>query len=526
MRPVLLLLLAAAALPDVTTGLNFIVAFPENIAYYYPTPPKNKVRITALYDNTKVGIRQYTYDYLEVQMVAGQSQEFILDAQLELAKANISSSTLQLTSNNNIAVQAISYRNNSVQTALVIPINNLATKYLIPAIPNIHGTTDIDVTVSVTERAPFKVIIVNSDKLNTVTLDGNAPLQIQLQPNETAQFWIQRQDGVRSVTAQLPVTVLFGHTCAIREGCTCGMLFTALPPTQDGNLNYFIPPSLASIDGSTFLLPSDQQSIIPFNPTTPMVRSSSAVILYRPGLLLPLIAETDFAACFVVNSIPDMQTHAVILVHSQYSAGVQVGSSPLQNPQWQPLTGTDYVWTLFDIARDKNIIWHKSSTMAVYFGGTKGDALFGNPAPIISKTPDYRGCVLNPEVLQIGEAAIGWRESIQYCQSKKLDLISISNTDFQAQIYQKIAQMQSDSPQEMWIGMRRSSKTGEWYWLNNDTVTNTDWGQGEPGTLSDGQCAGMYLIGGADFAWRDEDCCKAAFPLCYSKPVLLQNSAL
>ncbi|XP_067367941.1 IgGFc-binding protein [Channa argus] len=532
MCPMMILLLAAlnsdftAALPDITTGQNFIVAFPENIAYYHPTPPQNKVRITALYDNTNVGIRQYTYDYREVKMNAGDSKEFILDTRLELANANISSSTLQLTSNNNIAVQAISYRNNSVQTALVIPTNKLGTKYLIPPVPSIHGTTDIDVTVYVTERAPFKLIIVNIDKRNTVTLEGNVPQQVQLQPNQTAQFWIQQQDGLRSVTAQEPVTVLFGHTCAIRKDCTCGMLFTALPPTQDGNLNFFIPPTLASIDGSTFLLPSDQQPIKAFDPNSPVVHSASAVILYRPGLLLPLIADTDFAACFVVNSIPDMQTYAVILIQSQYSNGVQVGNSPLQNPQWQPLTGTDYVWTQFNIVAEKNIIWHKSSTMAVYFGGTKGSAVFGNPAPIISKTPDYRGCVLTPEVLQIGEAAIDWRESIQYCQSKNLDLISISTTDFQTHIYQKILQIKSNTVQEMWIGMRRSSKTGQWYWLNNDTLTNTNWDQGEPSTLNDGQCASMHLSGGSDLAWCDEDCCKAAYPVCYSDPVLLKSSAL
>lgn len=134
---------------------------------------------------------------------------------------------------------------------------------------------------------------------------------------------------------------------------------------------------------------------------------------------------------------------------------------------------------------------------------------------------DYRGCILTPGVLQIGDEAIDWRESVQYCKNRTLELISISTTQFQTQIYHNILQTKSHSMQDMWIGMRRSSQTGDWYWLNSDPVTHTDWGVGEPGEVNDGQCAIMSQDSSTNFTWRDEDCCKAAYPICYSNPVLL-----
>lgn len=363
------------------------MVFPENIAYYHPIQPQNKIRITAFYNNTVVNIKQYMYDSVNKSLNAGESGEYILDARLELTKSNISNTTLQVTSNRDISVYAVSYRNNSVQTALVLPTDKLGTSYVIPPIPNIPGTTDVNVTIYVTERAPFRLILVNGGQQNTVTVEGKASQVVQLQPNQAAQVWLQQQDELQSVSATQPVAALFGHSCSMRENCTCGLLYTMLPPTQAGSQRFLIPPVVILSADSTSLLLSDQKSIVPFNPDSPQIESASSVLLYRPGLLLPLIAESDFASCFVVNSLTDMQTYAVILVNKDYSGGVNFGSSPGVGLQWHTLKGTDYVWTQMEITLDSINIWHSSYTMAVYFGGTKQSALFGNPAAIVSRSP-------------------------------------------------------------------------------------------------------------------------------------------
>ncbi|XP_023252303.1 IgGFc-binding protein-like [Seriola lalandi dorsalis] len=522
--PLLVLLLAAlssgSSPPENNTGLSFIVVFPENIAYYYPATPQNKVQITALHDNTRITFKQHTFDLTNADMNAGESKEFDLDARLELRMPLISEKTLVITSSNRITVQAISQKSNSLQTALVIPTEKLGTEYLIPPIPSIQGTTD-QVTVNVTERNPFKLIIVSADQDTKVTVTGARTQKVSLKPQQISSIWVHERDELRAVTADQPVAVLFAHPCANRQNCTCGLLYNMLPPARNQKLKFYIPPFLATgAVAETFLLLSKEKPYnVAFDPDSPLVKTSGTAILYRPGLLLALVPEEDFASCFVVNHIPDTKGFAVIVVHKDFTDGVQIGDLPLKNPAWQKLKGTEFVSTELKLALPQNFIWHKSSNMAVYFVGHTESGLFGNPAPIISTSPDPRGCTLTPEVVELGNEALGWRESLQYCRDKNLELVSLSNATLWAQIHKKIVQANSDNVRDVWIGMRRSSLTGEWYWLNKDPVTDTNWEKGEPGNADDGQCAIMSLK--KDFGWSDKDCCKTARPLCYSKPVLL-----
>uniref|UniRef100_A0A673ASM9 C-type lectin domain-containing protein n=1 Tax=Sphaeramia orbicularis TaxID=375764 RepID=A0A673ASM9_9TELE len=122
-----------------------------------------------------------------------------------------------------------------------------------------------------------------------------------------------------------------------------------------------------------------------------------------------------------------------------------------------------------------------------------------------------RGCALKPEVVEIGPVADGWRESVQYCKNRSLELVSFADAKLQTQIYKTVMKMNSARLQKVWIGMRRSSMTGEWYWVNGDQVKATNWGEGEPGTIQDGQCAIVSLESGQDYGWSDEDCCKSGF---------------
>ncbi|KAM6994265.1 low affinity immunoglobulin epsilon Fc receptor-like [Tautogolabrus adspersus] len=160
--------------------------------------------------------------------------------------------------------------------------------------------------------------------------------------------------------------------------------------------------------------------------------------------------------------------------------------------------------------------------MAVYFWGSKGGTLFGNPAPVISESPDYRGCIVTPEVVHIGDKADGWRESLKYCEDQEMKLISFPNADHQKQIYETINKIKDDSLRRVWIGMRRSSLTGEWYWLSKEPVNSTNWAEGEPGTGKEGQCAIMRADSSTDFGWSDEDCCSDARPVCHSPPILFR----
>lgn len=145
-------------------------------------------------------------------------------------------------------------------------------------------------------------------------------------------------------------------------------------------------------------------------------------------------------------------------------------------------------------------------------------------ACLCSACADFRGCVLVPEVVRVGAVAGAWRQSLRFCQHQQLDLVSLSGRRHQTQVYSRILRDKDAGPTDLWIGMRRSSRSGRWYWLSNDPVTQTDWAEGEPGTPGHAQCA-ILTRNSSTFAWRDENCCRRAHPVCYKDPVLLPLQA-
>lgn len=370
------------------------MAFPENIAYYYPKHPGNKVIITVLYNYTKITIKSSTSTSLldTLTLNAGDTEEIKPPDNLELSRSEISDKILHIISNNTIVVHVVHLKSHSVQTAVVTPTDQLGTEYLIPPVPQINGTSQPteQVTRRVTERGPFRLIIINTDQLNMVTVTGVVSMNVSLQPHQVAQVCLEKEKGLHTVRATQPVAVLFGHTCAVQYNCICGQLYTILPPAKNEEQTFYIPPFLTKdVEAETVLLLSDGGSthVRPYNPRTPLFQTAGAAILYRPGLLLTLIPQTEFVACSVVNSVPNANNFAVIIVHKDLTAGVHLGTHSLKSSMWQQMNGTDYVSTHVALTLRKNVIWHSSSQMAVYFVGHKNGTIFGNPAPTISKTP-------------------------------------------------------------------------------------------------------------------------------------------
>lgn len=524
MISVLLLLLSAAlntaTSPGDSAGLDFIVIFPENVASFHPGIPRNKIYITALTDDTDLTVKSAVHAPSDKKMKTGQTEEFSYDGEVELNKSEISDRSFQITSNRDVTVHVVSIKNTSMQTALIIPNDKLGKKYFIPPVPAIARTTD-NVTVDVTERQPFKLIIVNTGQQNKVTVEAQPSQIVSLKPHQVAHVFI-KNSTFRAVTAEHPVTVIFGHTCAIRKQCTCSLLYAILPPAKDELIKFYIPTVVTKdAEAETYILLSDEGSSKKekFNSNNPMVETTGTAILFRPGLLLNLIPEMDFAACYLIYALSDVDNFAVIIAHKDVSKEVRIGNSRLVNQQWEPLTSTEYVSTKVSLnGQGQKVIWHPSSTMAVYYQGNMDETPFGNPATVISKSPDYRGCALSPEEIKIGDANT-WQESVKYCKDQGLELISLPTTDHQNQIYTKISQDKDPNLQEVWIGMRRRSLNGWWYWLNGDPVNETNWAEDEPGTVEEGQCAIMSVQGQKNFAWSDGDCCVKARPLCYRPPV-------
>ncbi|KAK5604851.1 hypothetical protein CRENBAI_008937 [Crenichthys baileyi] len=530
----LVFLLLAAQIPAsqtlTSTGKEFIVVFPENIAYYHPSSPENKIWITALHNDTVITMSPSPAEELPQNLAAGETKSFERTEELGKLDFNnnlistpfkvfsISDKSIRITSSKDVVVQAISIRKRSVQSALVIPADKLSMKYFLPPVPEIEGTTDQGVlVVNVTERGPFRLIIINpSNDTVKVAIKGGDEISGDIESGKVAQIWVNNTSTPQFVEADKPVAVFFSHPCAMQYDCTCGLLHAMLPPAKNHTVKFPVPPVLAE---QASILLSDQHSRRRehFRSHSAVVQSAGTAILYRPTLLLTLIPEEEFGSCFVVPFIENKKNFLIIVVHNEHKDGIHIGKVPLKNADWLELNGTDYVSTNISTSSPNTFVWHTSSTMAVYFVGNENNTWFGNPAPVVSVTPDFRGCAVTPEVIKILDDANSWQNSIQSCEDTGLNLISLSNNSLQKQVCSKLPK---NGVQKVWIGMRRSSMTGDWYWLNNDPFNNTNWAPGEQ--VGDGQCGVMSLKSSSNCGWNDEDCCKAIHPVCYRDPVILQ----
>lgn len=375
-----------------STGLEYIVAFPENIAYYHPDKGQNQVRITALYNDTVVTIksRQVLLETLRLQ--AGDVHSFKPKVNLELKRSEVDDRTLLISSNSTISVQLVSLKSQSLQTTLLISSDRLSSQYRLPPVPPVEGTSRpaTQVTQQVAERTPFRLLVVNTGHLNHVNVTGGTPQRLLLQPYQVAQVWLQEEEPTPAVTAQQQVALFFGHACSVWHNCSCGLLFSVVAPPSDTEETFYIPSFLSqSAENQSLVLLADSPApqVRTLSPASTALTSAGPALLYWPGLLLPLIPESEFAACFLVDSVPDSNNHAVIVVPENQVGGVHLGGVAINTSRWQRLHGTNFVSTHVDLKADQRVVWHESSRMAVYLVGNKDGVWFGNPAAAISATP-------------------------------------------------------------------------------------------------------------------------------------------
>lgn len=368
------------------------MAFPENIAYYHPHEAQNQVWITALHNGTVVTIKSRG-DLLDTLMLqAGDTHRFTPHAHLEMNRLKVNDKTLLISSTKIISAHLVYLKSQSLQTALLISSDRLSSQYRLPPVPPIQGTSRpiSQVTQQMVERSPFRLVIVNTGHTNQVNVTGGNPQNLLLKPYEVAWMWLQEEEPTPAVSAQQKVALFFGHSCSSWYNCSCGMLLSVVAPPTDREEIFYVPSFLTqSTENQTLVLLSSSPSpqVRTLNPTSPALTTTGPILLYRPGLLLPLIPESEFAACFFVDSVPDSRNYAVIVVREDQVGGVHVGAVAVNTSQWQRLHGTNFVSTHVDLHSNQRVIWHKSSKMAVYLVGDKDSVWFGNPAAAISTTP-------------------------------------------------------------------------------------------------------------------------------------------
>ncbi|KAL7835801.1 hypothetical protein SRHO_G00281480 [Serrasalmus rhombeus] len=542
----------------VNYGRDFVTAFPENIAYYYPSYPINVLKITALNDNTNFSVTFNGTNVDKGTLNGGQTKAVYLSSGVEEYQLNRSSKSIRITSNNDITVFSISRRGDSVQTNVVQPVGNLGKEYLIP-FPNfteiilmlnnynVSNQTDSSGSSSPSQTYNFlRLLIINAeDKDNTVTikLKQSKDTTFKLSPFELIQM--QGNDSLVKVTASANISVLLTHPCLDTYYCRCSIVIHQLRPANLLGDSFLVPPFYIT-NHSRMFLTSDQSvqlkygspplygsqtldpgksDFLPFyhlltdgfsNITTSQLVS---LRLINIGSLIDLIPVSMFSACYLVHTTSATKSQAVIIVETTQASYTRLDSGvSIPTAEWTVINGTKYSWAAVDLNLYRSyIIWHPFSKMAIYvFEKMATWIAYGGPAISIKEEPNPQGCLMSSAVLDVSNLSISWQASRQYCVDKGTQLASPSWANAHYYITQKLTEVGASG--QAWIGLRRHLLTREWYWQNGQGLDFSNWERGQPVIPEKGMCASMRMEPNGNYTWSSVQCCSSLKLMCYTPP--------
>ncbi|XP_072515841.1 IgGFc-binding protein-like [Salminus brasiliensis] len=543
-------------------GRDFVTAFPENIAYYYPSVLTNVLKITALHANTNFHVIYNGANFITGTLNAGQTQAVYLPSEVEEHQLGQSSKSVRITSSNDITVFSISKRANSVQTNVVQPVTNLGQEYHVPFLNftelllmlNDYNVSDWVVSSDSSSQAQtynyFRVLIINAeDKENTVKVtneQSGSETSVKLSPFQVLQM--KSSDSLMKVTAKANISILLTHPCLDTSLCRCTMVVHQLRPANLLGDSFLVPPSYITNNSRMFstsdesvelrygsppltgseMLDAGSSDFLPFYQQLTMgfsnISASQPVSLRLMGVasLMDLIPVSMFSACYLVHVTSVTKSEALLIVETAHVSDVRLDSNTFGSSlEWNDINGTAYSWATVDLfLLMSHVIWHPSSKMAVYvLEKMQTSVEYGGPAISINKEPDPSGCLVSPAILKVSDQSVSWPESRQYCMQKGGQLASPSWAA--AQRYMALELTKIGAKGQAWIGLRRSLQTMEWYWQSGQVFSFFNWDSGQPVNPEKGMCVFVKMEPNGSYTWGSARCCSSMKPMCFSPPSYL-----
>ncbi|XP_043117642.1 IgGFc-binding protein-like [Puntigrus tetrazona] len=528
-------------------GKYFITAFPENIAYYHPQESSNTLQMTAFYDDTLVSITINHTNVYNDTLQSGQTKIVHFPKYIEQYRFTKSLFLVKVNSTEKIVVLWLSKRGDSVQSNFVQPLRNLGKWYSIPFInynqmmASLYNMSD--------QLAPdnwrynsFRLIVINAEHtVNFITVqsispDGQKTFNITLKPYELYQ--IQTNGSNVKLYSSAIMAVLLTHPCVETTGCDCNMVVShVLPQNLWGDT--FVVPSLKNLNTAWLQVTnttkirlngrniktqeSNSSELIPFpdlKRASQFISASNEVSirLISPGLVLELIPETMFAACYLVQ-INSTEGEAVIIAETASKNSVYIDGKVLKSTDWKPIPNSNYSSISVSL-NGMHVIWHPTSKIGVYrFEKMESGIPYGSPAIVLNEDPDRDGCVADSAQFITTTDVMTWPQSHHYCLNISYQLSTPSSEMAQKELTSFL--QNNGSHGYLWIGLRRSLSTLEWYWQKgNDSeysVSYTKWADGHPDKPWKALCAAVSQDANKEFSWKSMSCCTKLRPICYKQ---------
>lgn len=378
------------------SGTDFITAFPENVAYFYPDIPNNSLNITALYNDTEVNIYFKRLLILTIILQQGETEVYLLPSDVEEHKLAVSQKTINVISNKNVVVLSISMQGESVQTNVVYPYENLGTFYSIPQLnygEMLSKFSQATRSIS-TKYSFFRLLIINPLSLtNEIRIVGKSQIeQFELQPYTLLQLVLN--GSVVSVESLNNVAVIVSHPCLEVTSCKCKMMLNQLRPDAHWGQSFILPflniPTWLHVTLDTTLTEStlDAGTLEPIKSGAQSISTiyPASLRLISPGLILEVIPETMFAACYLVH-FSVANGNVSVIAETLSSSEVYIDRSSLSSISWTPIANTKYSIASVPL-QGRHVIWHPSSKIAVYmFHNMTSGIHHGGPAVVLGEKP-------------------------------------------------------------------------------------------------------------------------------------------
>nr|XP_023694763.1 IgGFc-binding protein-like isoform X1 [Paramormyrops kingsleyae] len=487
------------------SGVKFITAFPENVAYYHPIPPTLQLLITSYQDNTWVNITVGTQG-LEISNVLSDWEVWpvVLSSQ-ERQWYNESQRTTCIYSNRPITVLSASSRNDSTEISVLYPVSSLDNEYFLTAPANAKTNES------------FNFVVVNEEDVNNLTVQGqDGGNDVHLQPYRSTQFPIDPQ-FLTQVNAEELVAVLLGNPCLEVGECGCSMAFEQLLPFSMWGKEYVLPalPAPSSLESLLVVGRAKDELKILSNPNLHLQFSTPrSLTLLGPGFLMNLLPMENWTYNFLLHTFSNFSNFALLVVETSEIDGLRLkpvcevdcDEQSALSVNWTAVSTTVYSQGILELDTSKStyLIWHLTSTMAVYTFGTHlySNRSYGSTALSLPRVTGYLVLVRDGQ---------NWTSALQQCQALGGALGSITNADVELQLTSLLKDSGLDG---VWIGLRKSVFTGQWYWLSKAPLGTTYWANHEPKNNTQAWCA-VASLEDDNIRWNSEICCSSHPFVCY-----------
>lgn len=377
-------------------GTDFITAFPENIASFYPFVPKNSLNITVLHNNTAVTVYFAGSSIYNNTLPQGETLSLTLPSDVGEPNLNQSLKTVRVLSTRFIVVVSISAQGDSVQTNVLWPVKNLAYFYSIPTLNySAMLSTFYQDPEYVSERYKFfRLIIINTmGGTNNITITRKT-LQtesIVLQP--WALLQLQLNGSEIAVKGYYKLAVILAHPCMEITKCNCNMVVNQLRPDWWWGDTFVVPyinnMTWVHVTENSVWYPNTQavSMLDPIQPRGKYITTinPSSLRVISPGMIIEVIPESSFSACYLVHFSSTYGNVWVIAETALYS-NVHIDGQ-LLTANWIVIANTKYSVASVSL-NGRHVIWHPTSKITVYsFHKMASGTPYGGPAVPLSDNP-------------------------------------------------------------------------------------------------------------------------------------------